>query len=46
VLFGSPKNYSGAKEEAAKVLIQAFEKVHAGEVWLEGSMIASVLRDR
>jgi len=34
------------KEEAAKVLIQAFEKVHAGEVWLEGSMIASVLRDR
>jgi two-component system, NarL family, nitrate/nitrite response regulator NarL len=31
------------KERAAEVLLQAIEKVHAGEVWLEQSMIASVL---
>ena len=31
------------KEEAADVLLQAIEKVHAGEVWLEPAMIASVL---
>jgi len=31
------------KEKAAEVLIQAIEKVHAGEVWLERSMMASVL---
>jgi DNA-binding NarL/FixJ family response regulator len=31
------------KEEAAEVLLQAIEKVHAGEVWLEPAMIASVL---
>jgi DNA-binding NarL/FixJ family response regulator len=33
------------KEKAATVLLQAIEKVHAGEVWLEGAMIASVLRE-
>jgi DNA-binding NarL/FixJ family response regulator len=31
------------KERAAEVLMQAIEKVHAGEVWLERSLIASVL---
>jgi two-component system, NarL family, nitrate/nitrite response regulator NarL len=31
------------KEEAAEVLLQAIEKVHGGEVWLEPAMIASVL---
>ena len=31
------------KEEAAEVLLQAIKKVHAGEVWLEPAMIASVL---
>jgi len=31
------------KEKAADVLLQAIEKVHAGEVWLEPAMIASVL---
>ena len=31
------------KEEAAEVLLQAIEKVHVGEVWLEPTMIASVL---
>ena len=31
------------KERAAEVLLQAIEKVHAGEAWLERSMIASVL---
>ena len=31
------------KEEAAEVLLQAIEKVHVGEVWLEPAMIASVL---
>jgi DNA-binding NarL/FixJ family response regulator len=33
------------KEKAAAVLLQAIEKVRAGEVWLEGAMIASVLRE-
>ena len=31
------------KERAAEVLMQAIEKVHAGEVWLERSLVASVL---
>jgi DNA-binding NarL/FixJ family response regulator len=31
------------KEEAAEVLLQAIEKVHAGEVWLEPAMVASIL---
>jgi two-component system, NarL family, nitrate/nitrite response regulator NarL len=31
------------KEKAAAVLLQAIEKVHAGEVWLEPTMIANVL---
>jgi two-component system, NarL family, nitrate/nitrite response regulator NarL len=31
------------KEQAAPVLLNAIEKVHAGEVWLERSMVASVL---
>ena len=31
------------KEKAADVLLQAIEKVHAGEVWLEPTMIANVL---
>ena len=31
------------KEKPAEVLIQAIEKLHRGEVWLERSMIASVL---
>jgi len=34
------------KEKAADVLIKAFEKVHAGEVWLDRSMIATVLAER
>ncbi|HEY7494344.1 MAG TPA: response regulator transcription factor [Candidatus Tectomicrobia bacterium] len=33
------------KEKAAEVLLQAIEKVRAGEVWLDGAMIASVLRE-
>ena len=33
------------KEKAAEVLIKAFEKVHAGEVWLDRSMMASVLAE-
>jgi two-component system nitrate/nitrite response regulator NarL len=33
------------KEKAVAVLLQAIEKVRAGEVWLEGAMIASVLRE-
>jgi len=33
------------KEEAAEVLLQAIKKVHAGEVWLEPAMIASVLSE-
>jgi DNA-binding NarL/FixJ family response regulator len=31
------------KEKAAEILFQAIEKVHAGEVWLERAMVASVL---
>jgi DNA-binding NarL/FixJ family response regulator len=31
------------KEQAADVLLRAIEKVHAGEVWLERTMIAHVL---
>jgi two-component system, NarL family, nitrate/nitrite response regulator NarL len=31
------------KDKAAKVLFQAIEKVHAGEVWLEGAVVAQVL---
>jgi DNA-binding NarL/FixJ family response regulator len=33
------------KEKAAEVLLQAIEKVRAGEVWLDSAMIASVLRE-
>jgi DNA-binding NarL/FixJ family response regulator len=33
------------KEKAAEVLLLAIAKVQAGEVWLEGTMIASVLGD-
>ena len=33
------------KEQAAEVLIQAIEKVHAGEVWLEPSIVARVLAE-
>src|SRR5204863_7278946 len=33
------------KEKAAEVLLQAIEKVHAGEVWLERAMITRVLRE-
>ena len=33
------------KEQAAEVLVQAIEKVHAGEVWLEASMVARVLAE-
>jgi DNA-binding NarL/FixJ family response regulator len=33
------------KEKAAAVLLQAIEKVAAGEVWLEPSLTASVLRE-
>jgi len=31
------------KEKAADMLLQAIEKVHAGEVWLESTMVADVL---
>jgi two-component system nitrate/nitrite response regulator NarL len=31
------------KEEAAQVLLDAVQKVHAGEVWLDPSMVASML---
>jgi DNA-binding NarL/FixJ family response regulator len=31
------------KEQAGEVLIQAIEKVHAGEVWLEPSLVARAL---
>lgn len=31
------------KEHASEVLLKAIEKVHAGEVWLDRSMMASVL---
>jgi len=33
------------KEQSADVLIQAIEKVHAGEVWLEPSMVARALAE-
>ena len=33
------------KEKAAEVLLQAIEKVSAGEVWLEPTLTASVLRE-
>jgi two-component system nitrate/nitrite response regulator NarL len=33
------------KEQAAAVLVQAIEKVHAGEVWLDASMIARALAE-
>ena len=33
------------KEKAAEVLLKAIEKVHAGEVWLERAMTASVLSE-
>jgi len=33
------------KEKAAEVLIKAFEKVQAGEVWLDRSMMAKVLAE-
>jgi DNA-binding NarL/FixJ family response regulator len=33
------------KEQAADVLVQAIEKVHAGEVWLEASMVVRVLAE-
>jgi DNA-binding NarL/FixJ family response regulator len=31
------------KEQAPEVLLKAIEKVHAGEVWLDRTMLASVL---
>jgi len=31
------------KEEAIEVLVKAIEKVHAGEVWLDRTMVATVL---
>jgi two-component system nitrate/nitrite response regulator NarL len=34
------------KEKAIETLIKAIEKVHAGEVWLDRSMIATVLNTR
>jgi|SRR5215471_6806728 len=33
------------KDKAAEVLIKAIEKVHAGEVWLDGSLTASVISE-
>lgn len=33
------------KDKAAEVLLKAIEKVHAGEVWLERAMTASVLNE-
>jgi two-component system nitrate/nitrite response regulator NarL len=33
------------KEQAADVLIQAIEKVHAGEVWLEAAMVTRALAE-
>src|SRR5436853_4510575 len=33
------------KDQAADVLIQAIERVHAGEVWLEPSMVARAIAD-
>ena len=34
------------KDKAAEVLINAIEKVHAGEVWLDRSLTASVLSEK
>jgi two-component system nitrate/nitrite response regulator NarL len=34
------------KEKAPEVLIKAIEKVHAGEVWLDRTMVASVFNER
>lgn len=31
------------KEKAAEVLLQAIEKIHGGEIWLEPAMVAEVL---
>jgi two-component system, NarL family, nitrate/nitrite response regulator NarL len=33
------------KEQAPEVLLKAIEKVHAGEVWLDRAMLASVLNE-
>jgi len=33
------------KERSTEILLKAIEKVHAGEVWLERSMIAAVLSE-
>jgi two-component system, NarL family, nitrate/nitrite response regulator NarL len=33
------------KEQAAEVLVQAIERVHAGEVWLEAAMVTRVLAE-
>ena len=33
------------KEQASEVLLQAITKVHAGEVWLESSLVADVLAE-
>ena len=33
------------KEKSTEILLRAIEKVHAGEVWLERSMIATVLNE-
>jgi len=35
-----------SKQKAADTVIRAIEKVHAGEVWLDRAMIASILNDR
>jgi DNA-binding NarL/FixJ family response regulator len=35
-----------SKQKAADTLIRAIGKVHAGEVWLDRAMIASILNDR
>jgi len=34
------------KEKASQTVIHAIEKVHAGEVWLDRGMIASILNER
>jgi DNA-binding NarL/FixJ family response regulator len=34
------------KEQATEIIFKAIEKVYAGEVWLERTMIASVLNER
>jgi DNA-binding NarL/FixJ family response regulator len=35
-----------SKQKAADTVIRAIEKVYAGEVWLDRTMIASILNDR